>query len=158
MPCSDNRGPEPIIITDTRQIKKLESMLCSSCRVLKKLGYDFDENPRLSEWWERHQEADAKADARKERVRIKKQKRKELVATLLKMTMKEIIPYGAIYVKFGTDIFVRLTSESNGNGGSFGEEYWQIESLKNKSCYIGYSPYTMDRASIENNSEWQRVS
>jgi len=37
------------------EIKKLEGLLCSTCRVLSRLGYDFDENPRLSEWWHKHQ-------------------------------------------------------------------------------------------------------
>lgn len=92
MPCYDSRSDEPVVITDTRQVRKLESLLCSSCRVLKKLGYDFDENPRLSEWWAKHQEDDAKADAKKERARIKKQKRKELIAVLIKLLIQSLTP------------------------------------------------------------------
>lgn len=92
MPCSDNREPEPIVITDTRQVRKLESMLCSACRVLEKQGFDFDENPRLSEWWAKHQREDEKAKEKTERARIRKQKRKELVATLLKMTIHDLTP------------------------------------------------------------------
>lgn len=47
---------------EIKQLKKdinwLESLLCSTCRVLSRLEYDFDENPRLSEWWHKHQEED----------------------------------------------------------------------------------------------------
>jgi hypothetical protein len=36
----------------------LTVLLCSSCRALDRLGYDFDENPALSQWWEKHQSID----------------------------------------------------------------------------------------------------
>lgn len=36
-------------------------MLCAACRVLTRLGYDFDENPALSQWWDKHKEDDANA-------------------------------------------------------------------------------------------------
>lgn len=59
MPCYDGGYPEnskPIPVTD----KRMESLLCSACRVLERMHYDFDENPALSEWWDAHKEADAK--------------------------------------------------------------------------------------------------
>lgn len=71
---------------------------------------------------------------------------------------KEIISRGTIYVKFGTDIFVKLTSETDGEGGNFGLEYWQIKSFEENSSYVGASPYARNREDIENNSEWQRVN
>lgn len=36
------------------------ALLCSACRVLTRMGYDFDENPALSQWWAAHQKEDAK--------------------------------------------------------------------------------------------------
>lgn len=56
MPCSD--GPRPGEL-ERQVIDVLEQLLCSSCRVLRRLDYDFDENPMLSQWWEEHQKKDA---------------------------------------------------------------------------------------------------
>jgi hypothetical protein len=36
------------------------ALLCSACRVLARMGYDFEENPALSQWWDAHQKEDAK--------------------------------------------------------------------------------------------------
>ena len=33
-------------------------LLCSACRVLERTGYDFDENPALSIWWDKHKKKD----------------------------------------------------------------------------------------------------
>lgn len=44
-------------------------LLCSACRALKRLGYDFGENPALDRWWDEHQKEDAKREKR-----IKKKK------------------------------------------------------------------------------------
>jgi len=33
-------------------------LLCSACRVLERTGYDFDENPSLSIWWDKHKKKD----------------------------------------------------------------------------------------------------
>lgn len=43
--------------TATRDVT-MQQLLCSACRVLERTGYDFDENPALSQWWERHKEKD----------------------------------------------------------------------------------------------------
>lgn len=56
MPCYDSRDHE--CVDDSFNVKKLESLLCSACRVLTRTGYDFDENPRLSEWWTGHKVED----------------------------------------------------------------------------------------------------
>lgn len=37
------------------------ALLCSACRVLERLSYDFDENPALSQWWAQHKEEDGEA-------------------------------------------------------------------------------------------------
>ena len=55
MPCQDSN------IRPTEE-ERLTSLLCSACRVLKRLGYDFDENPSLSHWWKWHQEIDRLKD------------------------------------------------------------------------------------------------
>ena len=33
-------------------------LLCSACRVLERTGYDFEENPALSLWWDEHKKKD----------------------------------------------------------------------------------------------------
>ena len=41
------------------QVKaSLKILLCSACRTLERYGYDFDENPTLSQWWDRHKKED----------------------------------------------------------------------------------------------------
>jgi len=69
MPCQDPDYREietSIKIHEkNKENKTLESLLCSSCRVLERLNYDFDENPRLSEWWAKHKREDEER-ARKE--------------------------------------------------------------------------------------------
>jgi hypothetical protein len=55
-------------------ISLLESFLCSTCRVLERTKYDFDENPALSEWWASHKAE----DERREAALIKKRLRWEL--------------------------------------------------------------------------------
>jgi len=60
MPCYDSRNNDPEYVCSGHidRLCKTESLLCSACRVLTRMGYDFDENPRLSEWWEKHKEED----------------------------------------------------------------------------------------------------
>lgn len=36
----------------------MRQLLCAACRVLTRYGYDFDENPALSQWWEKHQKVE----------------------------------------------------------------------------------------------------
>lgn len=55
MPCSEGM---PSDNSEYIKIKKLTAILCSDCRVLTRLKYDFDENPMLSEWWEEHKKDD----------------------------------------------------------------------------------------------------
>ena len=53
-----------------RELNATPPLLCSACRVLDRLGYDFDENPALSKWWDKHKKED---DARIERERKAKE-------------------------------------------------------------------------------------
>jgi hypothetical protein len=78
MPCRDTYSEDHEY--QARQRAKLEntnslleSFLCSTCRVLERTQYDFDENPALSEWWTSHKAA----DERKEAALIKKRLRRE---------------------------------------------------------------------------------
>ncbi len=77
MPCSDG-GPSYSQTRDDSaelsrlraEVKNQDSMLCSACRVLQKIGFDFDENPRLSEWWDKHKKEDEKKDREETRKRL----------------------------------------------------------------------------------------
>ena len=69
MPCSDGGVPYPPSaeeVAAAKFAKRAPSLLCSACRALDRLGFDFDENPELSEWWAKHKKED---DARIERER-----------------------------------------------------------------------------------------
>lgn len=66
MPCSDGRsnygdyrsgyaaGEDSL----RGKLEAMKEMLCSACRVLERLEYDFDENPELSKWWDGHKKED----------------------------------------------------------------------------------------------------
>ena len=91
MPCSDG-GPsytrneiETARESTTRakgRIDELEAMLCSACRVLTRFEYDFDENPALSVWWDKHKAQDA--------VKALKEKRELLRKALIVQRIDEL--------------------------------------------------------------------
>jgi len=56
-----------------KQIAMLESLLCSTCRVLEKTKYDFDENPRLIEWWDKHKKQDLAKTQKEQKLRLRKE-------------------------------------------------------------------------------------
>ena len=69
MPCNTSKGMgSAMSYSDVRrEVEKQlakerdltgEVLLCSACRVLERLGYDFEENPALSIWWDRHKKLD----------------------------------------------------------------------------------------------------
>ena len=71
MPCNTGQGMSySLSISDVRrevenQLAKERDLtgavlLCSACRVLERLGYDFEENPALSIWWDKHKRLDQK--------------------------------------------------------------------------------------------------
>lgn len=68
MPCSDGGYTREQEIERERAAEKERRMkeasrrvdlLCSACRALERMGYDFDENPELSRWWAGHKKEDA---------------------------------------------------------------------------------------------------
>lgn len=62
MPCnSDGYCPEPHIV--------LDALLCSACRSLSDLGFDFAKNPELDIWWAKHVAEDNKRLAAEARER-----------------------------------------------------------------------------------------
>lgn len=87
MPCYVPEGPfgSPSCDAEIARIKKLEALLCSSCRVLERKGYDFDENPALSVWWDAHKRADAAREAEKRRKRNEKKINDAKAKDLLKL-------------------------------------------------------------------------
>jgi|FAXJ01.1.fsa_nt_gi hypothetical protein len=62
-----------------------------------------------------------------------------------------------IYRNRHNGIFVKLAAESDGYFGNFGMEYWQIESAERSCNYIGASPFTTNRSSVENSMDWERI-
>lgn len=42
---------------------ELEPLLCSACRALEGFGFDFDLNPALSVWWDKHKKDDEAREA-----------------------------------------------------------------------------------------------
>lgn len=61
MPCIDDgwsRGTSAAELEEARKKARMEPMLCSACRTLDRLGFNFDENPELSKWWDNHKTAD----------------------------------------------------------------------------------------------------
>jgi len=56
MPCNEDASWRREEIEKSNMVK----MLCSACRVLARLEYDFDENPMLSKWWDKHKIEDKK--------------------------------------------------------------------------------------------------
>jgi hypothetical protein len=76
VPCTDG-GPSP---RDTirEENSRLDVLLCSACRALERLGYDFDENPELSRWWDQHKREDEAREQVETRKRLRKSLAKEL--------------------------------------------------------------------------------
>ena len=57
MPCYDPRAEQD---WSAERFARMESILCSACRALERMGYDFGENPLLDEWWVAHKAQDAR--------------------------------------------------------------------------------------------------
>ncbi len=92
MPCSDGLAYERDIQESvSRDNKKLASLLCSTCRALEKEDYDFDLNPRLSEWWAEHKKEDEERERKALKVKLEKQKAFELARTkkIVDLTQQE---------------------------------------------------------------------
>ena len=55
-----------------REQARKTPLLCAACRALERLGYDFDENPELSEFWAKHKKEDEAREAAERRERERK--------------------------------------------------------------------------------------
>lgn len=62
MPCT--YGPDEVSISasQTKRLSTYEEMLCSACRSLEKVNFDFGVNPMLDKWWAQHKAVDAKRE------------------------------------------------------------------------------------------------
>jgi hypothetical protein len=88
MPCFDG-GPDnnrELYANREEENKKLESLLCSACRALDKYEFDFDLNPRLSEWWARHK----KEDEAKEKAELTKNLHRKMIKEISKKPVKDL--------------------------------------------------------------------
>lgn len=86
MPCRVDSPDSDTQAKNKKKINKLERLLCSSCTVLERDGYNFAENPELDRWWHQHKQAD-EARALAEAV---KNKEIEHVIELLKKPAGEL--------------------------------------------------------------------
>lgn len=89
MPCMSYDYPDPTP-TVKRDDRKLEPLLCSACRVLDRLGYDFDENPALSEWWAEHKRKDDARIAREKAQAAREAQDRARCDELLSVPFKEL--------------------------------------------------------------------
>lgn len=47
------------------EVKEIEILLCEACRVLTRLGHDFNESHNLAKWWDQHKIYDARGASRR---------------------------------------------------------------------------------------------
>lgn len=88
MPCSDGGAPyppSPAEIATANFAKRAPGLLCSACRALDRLGFDFDENPELSDWWAKHKkEDDARIERENKEAEVKAFERRVIEQALIK--------------------------------------------------------------------------
>ena len=93
MPCSDG-GPSREQLEDERQRNREQSrlpgLLCSAARALERLGYDFDENPELSDWWAKHKKEDDARIAHENAAKERKVWADRIVKEALKKPISEL--------------------------------------------------------------------
>lgn len=103
MPCTYDESPEEIRERQERHendlmaqaIERAEKqiwapLLCSASRALERLGYDFDENPQLSAWWDKHKKEDLQRSKAEERQAQKERLRHERLDSLLKKSFGDL--------------------------------------------------------------------
>lgn len=83
MPCIDG-GPSWPAEAEKQRDSSMSPLLCSACRALERLGYDFDENPELSEWWDKHKKADAARLAKEQQEAERAEYQRRIVREALK--------------------------------------------------------------------------
>jgi hypothetical protein len=82
MPCRDSDDNNSNRVNKVAAVNKAqEVLLCSACRALTTLGYDFGSNPDLDTWWHAHEEADAKRRIAEARTRLEREQAIELANT-----------------------------------------------------------------------------
>ena len=92
MPCRDNWGTAEDFAEYQRKIDKLTRMLCGLCKVVEDFtdGDDdvmvIDKVKNLRKWWNAHQAADRKREARQ---KVEKEKRRKISIALSKLTDEE---------------------------------------------------------------------
>lgn len=93
MPCNDGGVPYPPSPEEVsaRQFRvRAAGLLCSACRSLERLGYDFDENPELSDWWASHKKQDDARIAREAEAEERERWEKRTVKDALKKPFGEL--------------------------------------------------------------------
>lgn len=99
MPCYDGGTSHEDMLAEERRrrdnikslyVKRLESMLCSACRTLERGGFDFDENPMLSEWWAAHKAEDEERQRKEREVANRKAYRQGIIEVALKKPVSEL--------------------------------------------------------------------
>jgi hypothetical protein len=100
MPCTDGGVPyeRDTVMEDRlkRRVTKLESLLCSTCRELEERKYDFDKNPRLSEWWAKHKAEDEE----RERKELQEMNRRKLAKHIASTTnIMDLSPQHKAFLK-----------------------------------------------------------
>jgi hypothetical protein len=89
MPCNGGPSGDQWQVMDLeRNLKevraersKLEILLCSACRVLAGMGFDFGTNPGLDRWWDAHEKEDLEARRKAARERLRHQQALHLSET-----------------------------------------------------------------------------
>lgn len=92
MPCSDS-GPsyeevqrsQRATLAEQHRVQRLDVMLCAVCRSLEQLGFDFETNPELSEFWAKHKREDL---LREEAEALKAFRRREAIEASKKPVAK----------------------------------------------------------------------
>lgn len=82
MPCEGPSPYEQLSYKET-EISNLREMLCSACRSLSKLGFDFGVNPMLDKWWDQHQKEDRAREAEEIRINNERTLAKNVAQTKL---------------------------------------------------------------------------
>ena len=99
MPCTGGPSGEQLenarltreVRKERERSSKLEVLLCSACRSLVSLGFDFGVNPELDRWWAGHERKDIerRREAAKEQLRTQRALHLSETKTWAEMTPKE---------------------------------------------------------------------
>lgn len=91
MPCRTDYDSPPVrVVTQYKDDPKMIELICSACRALQRMGYDFDENPALSVWWESHKIQDAERQERERQKAAKAEYERRIVEEALAKKITEL--------------------------------------------------------------------